>query len=109
MTNRPKDLDMSDVIADAQDAWDEEYDRLDLPHLSIDIILITLGDAMDIDPLALLDAYASRNPSTMADMRTAHGANDVNAMTDLIDEGIDSSLQIDHIRRGIEMNLNRPD
>lgn len=85
------------------EALEAELDTLDVPMVGVDIILIVLGDALDIDPLTLIDSYL--DSAAMANLRDEHGSTAINSMVDLLGEGLESSTQLPDIRRAIELNL----
>lgn len=91
MTNKMNDL-------------EDELNDLDIPIVMLDAALMVMGDAFDIDPLDIIDAMIGGEGTPIDDLRTAHGANDVNLMIDILSEGLESSTQLPHIRRAIELH-----
>ncbi len=78
---------------------EDEIADLDLPAVNIAVILLTLGDAFDIDPWAITYAWgkAPNAPYTIEITREAR------AMLDMIDEAIESSTQIPHINAAMDL------
>jgi hypothetical protein len=100
--NRPKDLDMSDVHADARNMLEEELSDLDLPMIDIAVILLVVGNHLDIDPEKFISAYLAGGIE-LSDMKTAHGEKDIALMALLLDEALESSTQLPHILRALEI------
>ena len=96
---------MSDVLNDARDAIEEELADLDIPVVMLDAAVMMLCDHLDMDPFTMIDAYEKRDEVKIADLKTAHGAKDVDLVFDMLGEGLESSTQIPHIRRAIELNI----
>jgi len=94
---------------DTREALETELDDLDIPMVPVDAILEVCGDAFDIDPKVLIQSVSTdththpETPHTDA-LRAAHGAREVNLMIDLLMEGIESSTQMPHIARSIDIN-----
>lgn len=96
-----------------RDAIEDEIIDLDVPMIGTDAVLMMLGDALGIPPLALIDAEdlsthpdpKIRSSSALDDLRTAHGEQGVNLMRDALYEGIDSSTEVPAVRRSIELHL----
>lgn len=82
------------------DAQDRELEELDLPVLDIAVILTTLGDALDIDPWNITYTWGKPAGAPYTADRTDKG---VCAMLDLLDEAIESSTQIPHINRALDI------
>lgn len=90
-------------MTNSREELEGELNDLDIPIIMADAAIMILGDALDIDPLTVLTALMSE-PRDLADLRTAHGENDVNLMVDMIEEGIESSTQLTHLARAIQLH-----
>ena len=82
----------------------EEYDDLDVPFLDIAVILITVGDCLDIDPIQFMRCLDN---DTLNDLRQSHGRKEIDLMEDLVAEAIESSTQLPHITRALEIHRLR--
>lgn len=85
------------------EAMQNELD--DLPGMAIDLpnALIVVGDALDIDPKEIVRALINTKGTPLDDLRTAHGARDINLMLDLIMEAVDSSTYFPPLLRALEL------
>jgi hypothetical protein len=81
------------------ESLEDEYDNLDIPMVFVDAMLEVIGDLFDIDPVEFINS--AMNPAAMKDMKLRHGEKEVEAMEFILWEGVESSTQIPHIRRGI--------
>jgi hypothetical protein len=87
---------------DKENALEREYDDLDIPVLSLDSIILELG--MHLKREELLEAF-----DNAANFETANRNALENIIGSILDVGIESSLQIPHIRRGIEIQFDLSD
>jgi hypothetical protein len=76
-------------MTNERDDLEDELLNLDIPIVMLDAGVMILCDLFDIGPLTVID----------------HGEKEVGAIMELIWEGLESSTQIPHLRRAIELHL----
>lgn len=82
-----------------------EGELFDLPMMAVDLsnAMIIVGDAFDIDPITLIDAYFNQPRSEWARFAGANGERECRVMLDLIDDALDSSTMIPDLTRALEI------
>jgi hypothetical protein len=100
---------MTDTANDAlRNTLEGEMD--DMPMMALDLTgaLLLVGDALDIDPLHIVQGIMRHDLESddpmLNDLREAHGTTGVNLMIDLIFEAVDSSTYLPFILRSLEIS-----
>ena len=109
MINQLKEMTMNSPEFDARARLEDELDDLDIPILDVVAALEVLGDEFEIDAKVLIQSMftdLSTYPETphMDRLRETHGAQGCRVMISILDTALESTTQIPHIVRGIEVN-----
>jgi hypothetical protein len=92
-------------MTNERDDLEDELLNLDIPIVMLDAGVMILCDLFDIGPLTVIDALVDDNDDLIASLKRDHGEKEVGAIMELIWEGLESSTQIPHLRRAIELHL----
>jgi hypothetical protein len=83
------------IMPRTEDEINNEMNDLDIPIIPITDVILIACDALDLDPLEFLDRYDAGDK--IGDFE------DASMIKFMIDQALESSFQIAHIRRALEL------